>query len=114
MIELGERLYLSGGADPTLSWLNGNSGYEVTVAGYMPGRGKETALLVKFDDIITTEHGITGLYAVIELRFENTTWEDGAIVQVELCNFLPDKKPRTDRQCGHWVEANAVVKRIAT
>ncbi|ADK81664.1 hypothetical protein [Sediminispirochaeta smaragdinae] len=64
MIELGNRLYLSGGADPTLSWLNGNPGYEVTVAGYMPNRGKETALLVKFDDFIITEHGLKRLYAV--------------------------------------------------
>ena len=112
MIKTGDRVYISGGYDYDVNWLNGNEGYQATAVKFIPGQNDTDGLLVEFDEEIVTKDSHKGKYAVLELRHENTSWVSDQSVHIELCDFLPEEKPWDERKKGVWVEAAANIRLV--
>ncbi len=109
MIKKGNNVYISGGYDYEIKWLNGKDGYYAKVIDFIPGQNDKPAILVKFYNTIVTADNLSGDYAVLELRYEGAKWDNNEIVHIELCDFIPEKKTWSDRKKGHWVESNAKI-----
>lgn len=93
----------------TPAWLAGGQGYFGTLERFIPGQNDNPAALVRFDESVAAG-GVVGTYAVLELRYEGSTW--GAAeqtVHVELCDFVPEARRWQDRRQGKWVESHATV-----
>jgi hypothetical protein len=108
-LKAGQRIVLSGGYDMEPKWLGGHNQRYAEVIKSIPGQNKESALLVKFDKQFEIE-GYSAIYAVLELRYEKSKWEAGAICHIEACDFLPEEKTWKDRKQGEWVESNATLR----
>jgi hypothetical protein len=55
----------------------------------------------------------TGKIVVLDLRYSDSKWTEENVVQVELCDFIPEAKPWQSRRQGKWVESNATCSRVA-
>jgi hypothetical protein len=111
-IEIGSKIYISGGYDYEIKWLNGREGYDAIVKDFIPGQNKQKAMLIEFDEVVITADKQKGKYAVLELRYYEAEWNNEEIVHIELCDFIPEKKKWDDRKKGVWVESNAKVEKM--
>lgn len=105
----GEEVILSGGYDSKRKW--GEEEKLALVIKFFPGQGHNPALLIEFRDPLSFV-GFDAKYAILELRFENAQWRDGAVCFVEVFSHLPEEKPWNERQHGPFVESRAVVKKL--
>ena len=110
-LKVNDRIWLSGGYDPEPKWLGHSQGYYGTVESFIPGQNRESAVMVKLDNKITVEN-TTGDILIMELRWEGAKWGDKGFVHLELCDFVPDRKPWKDRKQGKWIESHASYKKI--
>src|SRR5512145_179122 len=101
MLTAGTRVKLSGGYDMEPRWLGGKAAHLATLEGFIPGQGASSAAVVRLDEPITVD-GLTGSYLVLELRYVGATWASGAVVHVELCNFVPEPRRWQERRQGRW------------
>jgi hypothetical protein len=106
----GTRVYVSGGYDTPPRWLSGARGYAGVVTSFIAGQNVLPAMVVRLDQAITVD-GLSGDYVVLELRHSATVWSEGAIAQVELCDFIPENKRWQERRQGTWVESHAQISR---
>jgi hypothetical protein len=108
-MKIGDRVFLTGGYDTKPEWLSGGTGYHGSIEKFIPGQNDTLAAVVRFEQPVVTS-GLTANYAVLELRYEGTTWiSSRETVHVELCDFVPDDIRWQDRQQGRWVESHATV-----
>jgi hypothetical protein len=106
---IGDRVLVSGGCEIEPDWLSGRSGCHATLLKFIPGQNDGTAAVVHFDQPVTAK-GITGAYAVLELRYAGATWNTpNETVHIELCDFIPRDVRWQDRRQGKWVESHATV-----
>jgi hypothetical protein len=68
-----------------------------TVICFIEGKNKEKAAVIRLDCKITGSK-ITGDMAVLELRYMDQTWREPGAVHLELCEFMPEDKPWSERQ----------------
>ena len=111
LLEVGDRVRLSGGYDMEPPWLCGGAGYNGRVERFIPGQNDEMAAVVRFDAPISIE-GITAEIAVLELRYEGQTWSHTGTVHIELCDFDPPAERWQNRKRGKWVESHATYKAL--
>jgi hypothetical protein len=105
-LEIGQRIYISGGYDMKPEWLGENDGYYGEVIAFIPGQNKTLAAVIKVDSPIKVK-GVSGDIVVLELRYAGAEWKQSEIVHVELCDFIPEAKRWQDRKQGLWVESHA-------
>ena len=110
-LEVGHRVYLSGGYDRTPTWLGDGEGYFGEVIAFIPGQNEKPAAVVKVDSSIEAE-GVRGNIVVLELRYVGAEWNEGEAVHVELCTQMPEAESWQDRRRGVWVESHANYKII--
>jgi hypothetical protein len=119
----GNRVLLSEGYEAAPAWLAGHEAVTGTVVAFIPGQNREEAAVIELDDelVIRTAAGqipgvksARGRFAVLELRHAGQTWKAGhPVVQVELCDFMPDRVRWQDRRQGEWVESHAICSRLS-
>jgi len=112
MIEIGDNIYLSGGYDYEIKWLNGNDGYNAKMIDFIPGQNDETAMLIQFESEIITADNKKGQYTVLELRYQGAKWNNKEVVHIELCDFYPEKKTKNERKTGEWIESHATITKL--
>ena len=110
-LEVGHRVYLSGGYDMKPAWLGDGERYSGEVIAFIPGQNEKPAAVVKVDSPIEAE-GVRGNIVVLELRYVGAEWNESETVHVELCDFMPETKRWQDRRQGSWVESHANYKII--
>ncbi len=108
----GERIRLSGGYEFELRWLCGETHYNGTVHGFIPGQNVMPACVVLLDKPISFD-GVNGAILVLELRYAGASWRESGIVHVELCEEFPEAKRWQDRRQGKWVESHAAYARLS-
>ena len=112
MLRAGDRLSLEGGYDGEDSrWLGGKKAHSGTLIKFIPGYNTEPAAVVRLDERITVD-GVSGDIVVLELRYVGAKWRETGFVHVELCDFLPESKPWSERRKGAWVESDAEYRLI--
>jgi hypothetical protein len=111
-LKVNDRIWLGGGYEPDPEWRHKGKGYPGTVEFFMPGQNEEPAAVVKLDKKITVE-GITGDILVLELRSKGAKWGDEGIVHLELCDFVPERRPWKERKQGKWIESHAHYRKLA-
>ncbi len=110
-LEVRNRVYLSGGYSVNAVWLGGGEGYSGEVIAFIPGKNEKSAAVVKVDSPIEANE-MSGNIVVLELRFVGADWSESEVVNVELCDFMPEAKRWQDRKQGLWVESHADYKII--
>lgn len=113
-LNIGDKVELSGGYDFDPIYLKKPAADKRTgtVIHFIEGQNKTTAAVIKLDTKINGEK-IIGDIAILELRHKDATWFGKTfIVQVELCDFIPDNKSWENRKQGEWVESAATLKII--
>jgi hypothetical protein len=110
-LEVGHRVYLSGGYNMKPAWLGDSDGYSGEVIAFIPGKNEKSAAVVNLDSPIQVEK-VRGNIVVLELRFAGEEWSESEVVNVELCDFMPEAKRWQDRRQGLWVESHADYKII--
>ena len=113
MLQIGDKIELSGGYDYDPLFLknppaNTRTG---TVLNFIEGQNDAQAAVVRLDETISGET-LTGNIVVLEIRYEEQTWDDPGPVHIELCDFMPDNKAWKDRKQGEWVEGAATLRII--
>lgn len=108
----GDRVRLSGGYDMEPRWLQGKSSYTGTVCSFIPGQNSAPAAVVELEHMIQVGDAV-GQTVVLDLRYSNAEWTEENVVQVELCDFIPEAKPWQSRRQGKWVESNATCSRVS-
>ena len=93
------------------SWLHGESAYTGAVRSFIPGQNTTPAAVVELEHMIEVD-ATMGQIVVLELRYANCDWTEENVVQVELCDFVPEAKPWQFRRQGKWVESNATCSRV--
>jgi len=110
-VEVGDRVFVSGGYDMNPRWLGGREGYSGTIDRFIPGQDQKLAAVIRIDDPITA-NGVTGDRLVMELRWVGASWRSGAIAHIELCDFEPEEKFWRDRRQGEWIESHATIRHL--
>jgi hypothetical protein len=113
-LKVGDKIELYGGYDWDPLYLRNpsSSARSGVVIQFIEGQNKCPAGVVKLDLKISGEE-ITGDIVVLELRYENQTWDSPTPVHLELCDFMPENKAWKDRKQGEWVEAAASLRIIS-
>ena len=111
VLEIGNRVRLTGGYGFEPAWLSGNENLDGTLVCFIPGQNHMPAAVIKIESPITFE-AITGAILVLELRYAGASWEETGIVHIELCDFMPEPAPWQDRRRGKWVESHATYARL--
>lgn len=107
-LERGDPVFVTGGYFREPEWLDGRRGFGGTLERFIPGQSGNKAAVVRTDNVVSA-NGVNGKVLVLELRYVDATWESGAIVHVELCDFEPESMPWGERRQGAWAEAAATV-----
>jgi len=115
MIEIGDKLLVSGGYDYDPGWLKGRDGCVGTVIRYLweeDNRNRKMVLDLG-EDFHTC--GFIGRYLILYLRDERSRWEDKGVVHVVVGNCIPKDVQSvgvaSDPKSGFkWVEAAATYK----
>jgi hypothetical protein len=115
MVEIGDRLLVSGGYDYNPRWLKGRDGCTGTVIRFLwEGDYRNRKLVLDLgEDFHTCE--FKGRYLILFLRNPGSNWEDKGIVHVVVGNSIPKEVQSigvgSDPTSGFkWVEAAASYK----
>lgn len=109
LLKQGDRVFVFGGHSMNPKWLDGKEGYAGILEQFIPGQNEMPAAVIRMNESITAE-GISGEVLVLSLRYANATWQSGAIVHLELCDFEPDSTQWQDRRKGKWIESAASIR----
>lgn len=82
-----------------------------TLVAFIPGPEQAPAAVLRLDTPLATPHA-RGEYVVLKLRYRDARWGSREVVHVELCDFLPEAKPWSQRRQGRWVESRATYERV--
>ena len=115
MVEIGDRLEVTGGYDYDPKWLKGKEGCVGTVVGFLwEGEDRRQKLVLDLgEDFHTCE--FKGRYLVLFLRNPGSQWEDEGVVHVVVGSSIPKDVESigvtSDPKSGFkWVEAAASYK----
>jgi len=115
MVEIGDRLLVSGGYDYNPRWLNGRDGCVGTVIRFLwEGNDRKKKLVLDLgEDLSTCE--FSGRYLILFQRDSGSNWEDKGVVHVVVGNSVPKDVlsigVASDPDSGFkWVEAAASYK----
>jgi hypothetical protein len=115
MVEIGDRLLVTGGYDYNPRWLKGRDGCVGTVIRFLwEGNDRKRKLVLDLgEDFHTCE--FSGRYLILFLRYPGSSWEDEGIVHVVVGNSTPKDGQSigvtSDPNSGFkWVEAAASYK----
>lgn len=110
-LKIGDKIELYGGYDWDPLYLRDplSSTRSGTVIQFIEGQNKNPAAIIKLDQKISGEI-IMGDIVVLELRYEEQTWDTPSPVHVELCDFMPEDKSWIERKQGEWVEGAASLR----
>ena len=112
MVELGDRLLVTGGYDYDPKWLKGREGCVGTVIRFLwEGEDRKRKLVLDLGQDFTT-CGFSGRYLILYQRKPSITWEDEGEVHVVVGNSIPKDVESigvaSDPKKGFkWVEAAA-------
>lgn len=110
-LEIGDLVRLSGGYHFEPEWLAGMESVRGSVVAFLPGQNENPAAVIKLDELLSYKN-LTDSIAVLELRYADATWGENQVVQVELCDFMPEQTPWPNRRKGRWTESHATCTRI--
>ena len=112
MVEIGDKLLVTGGYDYDPRWLKGSDGCIGTVIRFLWEGGERQRKLVLDlgEDFHTCE--FSGRYLILFLRHSGSRWEDEGVVHVVVGNSIPKDVENigvaSDPKSGFkWVEAAA-------
>lgn len=115
MVELGDKLLVTGGYDYNPRWLRGREGCVGTVVRFLwEGSDRKKKLVLDLgDDFSTCE--FRGRYLILFLRDPDSDWEDKGVVHVVVGNSIPRDVESigvaSDPKNGFkWIEAAATYK----
>jgi hypothetical protein len=91
--------------------LQGRSAYTGTVCSFIPGQNAALAAVVELEHMIEVDAAV-GQITVLDLRYSDAEWTEANVVQIELCDFIPEAKPWQSRRQGKWIESNAICSRV--
>jgi len=112
MVEIGDKLLVTGGYDYNPRWLKGRDGCSGTVIRFLwEGLDRNSKLVLDLgEDFHTCE--FSGRYLILFLRHPGSNWEDNGVVHVVVGNSIPKDVQSigiaSDPNSGFkWVEAAA-------
>ena len=115
MVEIGDKLLVTGGYDYDPKWLKGRDGCVGTVIRFLwEGNDRNKKLVLDLgEDFHTCE--FKGRYLILFLRYPGSNWEDKGVVHVVVGNSIPKDvqsiSVASDPKSGFkWVEAAASYK----
>ena len=115
MVEIGDKLQVTGGYDYDPRWIKGRDGCVGTVIRFLwEGNDRKRKLVLDLgEDFHTCE--FSGRYLILFLRDPGSTWEDKEVVHVVVGNSIPKDVHSigvaSDPDSGFkWVEAAASYK----
>ena len=115
MVEIGDRLIVTGGYEYDPNWLKGKEGCVGTVIRFLwVGEDRKRKLVLDLgEDFDTCE--FRGRYLILFLREAGSHWEDEGVVHVVVGNTIPKDAESigvaADPKSGFkWVEAAASYK----
>ena len=115
MVEIGDRLVVTGGYDYDPKWLKGKEGCVGTVIRFLwEGENRKRKLVLDLGEDFNT-CGFKGRYLILFLRESRTTWEDEGEVHVVIGNSIPKDVESigvaSDPKNGFkWIEAAATYR----
>lgn len=115
MVEIGDRLMVTGGYEYDPNWLKGKEGCTGTVIRFLwEGDDRRKKLVLDLGEEFTTCE-FKGRYLILFLRGDNDLWEDEGVVHVVVGNSIPKDVESigvaADPKSGFkWVEAAASYK----
>jgi hypothetical protein len=115
MVEIGDKLLVTGGYDYNPKWLKDRDGCVGTVIRFLwEGNDRNQKLVLDLgEDFHTCE--FSGRYLILFLRDPRTNWEDRGVVHVVVGNSIPKDVQSigvaSDPSSGFkWIEAAASYK----
>jgi len=112
MVEIGDRLLVTGGYDYNPKWLKGRDGCAGTVIRFLwEGSDRNQKLVLDLgEDFQTCE--FSGRYLILFLRDPGANWDDNGVVHVVVGNSIPKDVQSigvaSDPNSGFkWIEAAA-------
>ena len=118
MVEIGDRLVVTGGYEYDPNWLKGKEGCVGTVIRFLwEGENRKRKLVLDLGEDFTTCE-FKGRYLILFLRDPGDDWEDEGVVHVVVGNAIPKDVESigvaADPKSGFkWVEAAASYKIIS-
>ena len=118
MVEIGDKLLVTGGYDYDPRWLKDREGCMGTVVRFLwEGNDRRSKLVLDLgEDFHTCE--FSGRYLILYLRKPGSSWEDNGVVHVVVGNSIPRDVESigvaSDPKSGFkWVEAAASYRVIS-
>lgn len=118
MVEIGDKLLVTGGYDYNPRWLKDREGCMGTVVRFLwEGNDRRSKLVLDLgEDFHTCE--FSGRYLILYLRKPGSSWEDNGVVHVVVGNSIPRDVESigvaSDPKSGFkWVEAAASYRVIS-
>jgi hypothetical protein len=118
MVELGDKLLVTGGYDYDPSWLKGKDGCLGTVIRFLwEGDDRKRKLVLDLgEDFHTCE--FSGRYLILFHRYSGSQWEDKGVVHVVVGNSIPKDVQSIGvasdpKQGFKWIEAAASYRVIS-
>jgi hypothetical protein len=102
---------LSGGYDWNPSWLQGQKYHTATITRFIPGQNDAPAVVAHLDTPISV-NDVTSQVVVLDLRYQEASWDRANTVHIELCDFEPEAKTWKDRRQGKWIESHATYEKL--
>ena len=115
MVEIGDKLLVTGGYDYHPQWLEDREGCVGTVVKFLPeGKDRKRKLVLDLGKEFRS-CGFCGRYLILFLRYKNAKWEDEGVVHVVVGNTVPESAESigaaADPEKGFkWVEAAATYR----
>jgi len=112
MVEIGDKLLVTGGYDYNPKWLRGRDGCVGTVIRFLrQGIVRRRKLVLDLGENFQTCE-FSGRYLILFLRDEGAAWEDEGVVQIVVGNSIPKDVQSigvaSDPDSGFkWIEAAA-------